>query len=312
MTRLSIVIPVLGDPRHLEDTLLSVLENRPVDCEILVVHAGPYADPYDLGDEVRFVEAERGAGVAACVNRAVAASEAPVVHVLACGMEVDAGWCEVALEHFRDPDIGAVAPVTFDGDDRRKIVSQGLGYRPEGTVRHLRPTSAAGQTLASQHDLCGPDARAAFYRKSALELVGGFSAQVGDGLAGIDLALALRQADFRCVLEPRCMVWAHAAARCGESAFRYGCNVERLFWRWASAHGWLTSLAGHVALLIGQCAIGPWRPSVLVELAGRAWGMLRALFGKRRPKPADIAIAERPSVVVSPQLGKQDRSSRAA
>ena len=60
MPRLSIVIPVLGDPQQLDDTLLSVLENRPANCEILVVHNQPYHDPYNLSDEVRFVEAERG------------------------------------------------------------------------------------------------------------------------------------------------------------------------------------------------------------------------------------------------------------
>jgi len=57
--RLSIVIPVLGDPRKLDDTLVSVLENRPAHCEILVVHNEPYDDPYQLSNEVCFIEAWR-------------------------------------------------------------------------------------------------------------------------------------------------------------------------------------------------------------------------------------------------------------
>ena len=309
MHRLSIVIPVLGDPRQLDDTLLSVLENRPVDCEILVVHNEPYDDPYDLGDEVRFVEAERGAGMAACANRAIALSKAPVVHVLACGAEVSVGWAEAALRHFHDPDIAAVAAVVLDGDDRQRIVSRGLGYRPEGTVWRIGWQS---EIRAFQQDLCGPDALAAFYCKSALRSVGGFAAQVGDALAGIDLALAFGQAGFRCVLEPRCVVWAGGAARCDEPPFRYGRNAERLFWRWASSQGWLPSLAGHVALLAGQCAIGLGRPSVLVQLAGRVWGILQALFGRRRPKPVDVAADEEPSVVTAGHLGEEERWSRVA
>ena len=51
MSRLSIVIPVLGSLDGLEDTLVSVLENRPADCQIVVVLNQPYDDPYDLKDE---------------------------------------------------------------------------------------------------------------------------------------------------------------------------------------------------------------------------------------------------------------------
>ena len=56
MPRLSIVIPVLGNLDRLEDTLVSVLANRPADCQVVVVLDQPYADPYDLKDEVQFIE----------------------------------------------------------------------------------------------------------------------------------------------------------------------------------------------------------------------------------------------------------------
>ena len=68
MPRLSIVIPVLGDSQQLDDTLVSVLENRPANCEILVVHNEPYHDPYHLSDEVQFVEAQCGASMVACIE----------------------------------------------------------------------------------------------------------------------------------------------------------------------------------------------------------------------------------------------------
>ena len=53
--RLAIVISAIGSIESLEGTLVSVLENRPADCEILVVLNRPYSDPYDLQGEVRFV-----------------------------------------------------------------------------------------------------------------------------------------------------------------------------------------------------------------------------------------------------------------
>ena len=49
--RLSIIIPHRND-QLLEETILSVLENRPRDCEIIVAHDGSYCDPYQLVDEV--------------------------------------------------------------------------------------------------------------------------------------------------------------------------------------------------------------------------------------------------------------------
>jgi GT2 family glycosyltransferase len=315
--RLSIVIPVLGGPQQLDDTLLSVLENRPANCEVLVVHNEPYHDPYHLSDEVRFVEAERGASMAACVNRGLDASHSPVVHVLACGIQVSPGWADAALRHFGDPDVAAVGAVVVDRDDSRKIISAGFGYRAEGTAWRLGQQIEPSDILAGQQDFRGPDTLAAFYRKSAVEAVGGLSNWVGDSLAGIDLALALRHAGFRAVLEPQCLAHAGSDAIRAESAFRFGRHAERLFWRWASSHGRLSSLAGHVALAAGQCVIGLWRPSLLLQLAGRAWGLLPAIFTNRRPAQAQPAPEVTPSVVAAPhfataRIREEQRSSRVA
>lgn len=312
MPRLSIIIPLLGDPQQLDDTLLSVLENRPADCEILVVHNQPYPDPYHLGDEVRFVEAERSAGLVDCLNRAVAASRSPVIHVLACGAEVCPGWADAALRHFGNHAVAAVAAVIVHRDDRRQVVSAGLGYRAEGTVWRLGQRHPPEELAALGRDLCGPDIPAAFYRVSAIQAVGGFSPWVGDSLAAIDLALALRRAGFRCALEPQCVAHVGTAAQCTESAFRRGRNAERLFWRWASNQGWLCSLVGHVALLIGQCVIALWRPTMLLQLAGRAWGMVQAAFAQRRPEsPAAASVVAAPHFAVAGRR-QRERPSRVA
>jgi GT2 family glycosyltransferase len=315
--RLSIVIPILGDPQQLDDTLVSVLENRPANCEILIVHNEPYHDPYNLSDEVRFVEARRGAGLAECLNQALVASRAPVVHVLACGVEVGAGWADAAMPHFREPAIAAVAATVLHRGDGRKIFSAGLGYRPEGASWKLvRPYEPDARDTDSE-DLCGPDTLAAFYRKSAIEAVGGFSPWLGDAAVGIDLALALRQAGFRCVWEPRCLAHVGVAAMRDEPAFRRGRQAERLFWRWASSHGWLRSLVSHAALVAGECVIGLWRPSMLVQLVGRACGMLQAALSRRSRKRPEFAICPMPSVVGKPHfaaagLNSEQRTARVA
>ncbi len=317
MPRLSIVIPVLGDPQQLDDTLLSVLENRPASCEIVVVHNRPYHDPYHLGDEVRFIGAERGATMVECLNRGLAASGAPVVHILTCGVQVCSGWADAALRHFGNPDIAAVGAVVLHRDDRRRTISAGLGYRAEGTAWRLEQFNESGDVTACPPEFCGPDTLAAFYRRSVVQSLGGLSSWAGDSLAGIDLALALRRAGFRCVLEPRCVTHVDAAATYVEPAFRRGRNIERLFWRWASSQGWLSSLAAHTALLAGQCVGGLWRPSTFVQLAGRAWGALQLIFTRGRPGAAVPAPLKKPAVIAAPhfstaRLRKGRRSPRAA
>jgi len=319
--RLSIIIAVLGDPNRLDNTLVSVLENRPANCEVLVVHNEPYNDPYELAGEVRFIEAVPWAGMAECLNMGLAAGRAPVVHVLACGVEVRLGWADAALRHFRDADIAAVAAVVQDGRDpskskiKMKILSAGLGYRAEGDVWRLGAGQESDALGEIQEELCGPDILAAFYCRSALEAIGGFWPSATDALVGIEVALSLEQIGFRCVSEPECRVTA-AAALADRPGFRRGRDAERLFWRWAARHGRRRSLLGHVALVTGECVVGLWRPSLWSQLAGRVVGAIQAIFTKPRPKPAETIDAA-PAILAMPQLTAapfrpQQRSARAA
>ena len=224
MLRLSIVIPVLGDQKPLDDTLVSILENRPANCELLVVHNAPYDDPYGLAGEVQFVQAPDGAGFVECLNLGLSASRAPVVHLLACGVEVRAGWAEAALRHFRNPEVAAVAPVLLHHDDHQTVVSAGLGYRAEGVVWRVGRGRTPDEVGEDEDNVCGPDALAGFYRRSAVEAVGGFSPSPADTLATIEVALSLRQAGFRCVVEPDCQAKVNSAAVRDKVGFRHGCH----------------------------------------------------------------------------------------
>jgi hypothetical protein len=317
--RLSIVIPVLGDPKLLDDTLVSVLENRPSNCELVVVHNEPYNDPYELVGEVEFVQAPRRAGFAECVNLGLSASRAPVVHVLACGVEVQAGWANAAMRHFRDPEVAAVTPVMLHSDDRDTVISAGLGYRAEGIAWRLGQGRTPQQVVEDPDELCGPDALAAFYRRSALEAVGGFSSAAVETLAAVDLALSLQQAGYRCMVEPNSLAQVDAARVCDKPGFRHGRDAERLFWRWASAHGRMRSVAAHAALVAGECVIGLWRPFMLMHLAGRVVGVIGAALGKRRTTSFKSIDVDEPAILTMPQLGvsaqdqgEEQSSTRAA
>ena len=127
MPRLAIVISAVGKIESLEGTFLSVLENRPSDCEVIVALNQPYSDPYDLKDEVRFVEAAGRPSAIGALNQALAASRAPFVHLLARGCEVTDGWADRALSRFGDRQVASVAPVVCDAQDRERIFAAGVG-----------------------------------------------------------------------------------------------------------------------------------------------------------------------------------------
>ncbi len=271
MARLAIVISAVDRIELLEGTLVSVLENRPADCEIVAALNEPYSDPYDLKDEVRFVQSAPGTSAIDCIQRALAATRAPFVHLLSSGCTVTDGWTELPLARFGDRQVGAVAPLVMDAEHHDRIFAAGLGYRPSGR-RYLvnrGRTQLASDAACSMVGACG---FAAFYRKAALDLVGGPSPQLGAAQADVDLALTLAKAGFTCVLEPQSRVFAaNDVDAKGESAYAKALHDERLFWRNLPASRRLRAMVQHAALVGVELLAGFPRPRMLAQLAARVW-----------------------------------------
>lgn len=266
MPRLSIVLPVLGDPAQMEDSLISVLENRPEACEILVVLTQPYDDPYDLKDEVHFLQAPQGAGLVEALNCGIAASQAELLHVLSCGVQAREGWCEAALERFEDPCVAAVIPLLLDAEHRGLVVSAGATYQRWGRVcplRKYRTSRPRGDVLPD------PDFATAFYRKSALEETGPLSTCFGRRLATVALGLTLMDAGYRCMVEPASRMLACRARAQRENPVVRGWAAERLFWRRLRKKNRLKNIAGHALLVAGETATGLIHPSHFLQFVGR-------------------------------------------
>jgi cellulose synthase/poly-beta-1,6-N-acetylglucosamine synthase-like glycosyltransferase len=278
--RLSIIIPALGNSARLESTLVSVLENRPPDCEIIVVHTGEYNDPYDLAGEICFLEMPAGTSLVGCINRAIDSSCGPVVHLLAAGVQVTERWTEAAMLRFQDPRVAAVAPVMTDILDRTRTIAAGLNYN----CRRGRLVNTNGGSDTDSPTVVGPILQAAFFRRSALELLGGFSTEVGDELADVDTALILRYAGYCSAVEPRCVVLASASQIMPTAVgFREGLAAERLFWRTAPITGWAKSLGAHPLGVIGDFIatlprLGAWSAMLGRFLAVCQLGKYRAHY----------------------------------
>ncbi len=200
MPRISIIIAHQQDQR-LEDTLLSVLESRPRDCEIIVAHDGSYSDPYQLADEVLFVETNASCSVTTKLNEALYAACAPVVHILSEGVKVTEGWCEAPAMRIARQESVAIAPLIETHDGKRVYAGldqQRLAARGLQTVRNQNyPTNCAGPLLA-----------AGFYSRKLLLGLGGLLESVDSGVADVDLALTLHDINVPCDVEARSIVRA--------------------------------------------------------------------------------------------------------
>ncbi|MBN1589398.1 MAG: hypothetical protein JW888_07780 [Pirellulales bacterium] len=291
MARLSIIIPHSGSVQRLENTLVSVLENRPDDSQIVVVQSEVYDDPYDLKGEVTFVYTPIGTDNVRCLNVGIDMSDAPVVHLLLPGIEVTPGWADAALRHFADPTVAAVAPLLVHGQTDG-ILTAGLEYRPSGAVRPVGHGQSATKTLGDFSNVAGPDPRAAFYRKSMLRRVDRFCIGFDEQTAGADLALRLIAAGGRCVVESDSRVRAVDLPRRRTSAFCRAMQNERIFWRWAPHGGWLRGLTGHLGQAVVDVASEFPGPGMLGSLLGHLLGACRSPAQRREHRRLMSLCAE--------------------
>ncbi len=298
MTRLSIVIPVLGNVAELERTLVSVLANRPDDCEVLAILNTDYDDPYNLAEEVRFLAARPRSRYIECANVGIARSEAPIVHILSAGMEVQEGWADAALESFDNPQVAAVAPLILSSDDSHRPLSAGVMYRSGGT-RVTRSLRTAEKLLGpdQQHTLFGPSSSAAFYRVGALDAVGGgLPNTLGNDLADIQLAMELHATGYESVFDPRVEILADELPSWDGHGFRHGLHAERMFWLHAAERGKLKSLFLHPFTVLADAVSSLPSPAVFTQLLGRLAGCLPSGFSQQTTH----RVAQRPAVESAP------------
>jgi hypothetical protein len=273
------LIPFLGNRDSLENTLASVLQNRPEDAEIVVALGQEYDDPYQLGEEVRFVGADAATGLIPVLNRGFEACRAPIVHTLACGAAVCDGWADQALKRFVDRRVASVAPLIVQAEEPQRIWAAGLEYlsgesRPRGQ-------GVLADSLASVGGrLIGPSIVAGFYRRAALgdgRLP--FDPELGPSFADADLALRLFEAGYSTACEPESLVLQpQPPARAG--GWRHARQAERLFWRHAHEHGRVRSLAAHLLAVAREFVRSAPHPRAFAQLGGRClagceWGAMR-------------------------------------
>ena len=289
--RLSIVIPAPGDEATLEETLVSVPENRPEDSEIVVVLGFGYHDPWSVGEEVRFIQAPIGSNRVACINLGLAASTGRIVHVLAAGWRATPFWTDVAVEHFNNEQVAAVVPLEVASDDSDRIVATGIEVGSGGRRVMLRPWGDTARVQGFHKEdypsPSGPTLEAGFWSRQMINrLTFGFCPACGDEYADADMAVSLQATGGRVVFEPTSKIVAAPERHRPQPAFKAGLYGERLFWRSIAAEPLPQSLVLHVVEILRHALVrAPL--GTLPVLAGRLVALLQ--FGMYIPRFRELS-----------------------
>ena len=220
--------------------------------------------------QVRCLRLPRRRGFCAAVNAGIAIANGAVVELLNDDTEVGAGWAEAALAHFADPRVAAVAPLVLWGPPGStavpRIDSAGDGYFVGGVAGKRGHGVVLTERFLRAGPVFGASASSAFYRRAALQEVGGFPESFGAYFEDVDVAFRLHWAGYRAVYEPAARVWHRVSSshvRSRRLLEQQARNEERVFWRNLPAPLLARGLPLHAAVLLAK-ALRRWHEGHLL------------------------------------------------
>ncbi len=267
MPRLSIIVPHLHDDSALELTLLSILENREIDFEILIAHDGQYRDPYALDhDEAILIESASGASFTEQINLAVASACSPAIQVLLPGCVVEQQWCEEALDLLTHSDVAAVCQPVVDASSKEVY----LGLAGD-SLPHRRVTS-------SSHNVAGPLLCGGVFRKGTLKNIAGWLEPCQREIAEVDFALMMSAMALRIEVAQEVTVQAPKRVVTGQEA---GYEIGRACGQLACAYASIEEsgvVIDSLAKRLGHLAGGLMNPKTVAERLGWVMGIRDRTF----------------------------------
>jgi hypothetical protein len=312
VSRLSIVIPCLGGAAEFDGTLVSVLQHRPADCEVLVLHTEAYDDPYDLSGEVRFIECQSDS-VIDLLNIGLQQANGEVLHVVGCGLEATEHWTQPALAHFDDPEIAAVSPIILEANGE-SLIAAGVAWSWGGARRVIddRRVISAGSGRR-RAKILGPTLAAAFYRRDVVAALGGFDASLGDELADVSLALDIRAIGRLHICEAGAqLIQRSERASAGSREFAKGRAAERLFWRHATARGLLMGVGFHIYAVASDLLGKLPGVSTVASVIGRIASLIEIGALERHERQLAAALEQLGKLAAERKSARKSSGQRAA
>jgi hypothetical protein len=260
--RLSIIVPYQQNDSTIESTLLSLLENRPENVEILLAHDGSYSDPYGLGnDELVIIDCDTRTNQIGLINQAVAASCSPVIQVIIPGTTVENGWTESAVSHFEDDAVAAVSPVT---------VCENAEYFGIGANELPRRAIIVDD---HRHHECVPMINGGFFRRRTLLALNGFF-EVGSREASeVEMGLAIQMLGYDAVLDHDSVITTSKTNFASQTgAYALGQLTGQLALAYSLIEGSQIVIEPLMTRL-GRLATGLMNPSAVAERLGWVFGI---------------------------------------
>ncbi len=287
----SVVIPSFRRADLLTLCLASLKLHAPDNTEILVVDDGSehaaISEAALCFPGVRVIRLSRQSGFCIAANIGIDSANAPIIELLNDDTEVTAGWAEAALACFRNPAVVAVAPLVLQLDAvglaiglAPLIDSAGDNYDSGGFAqKRCHDRRLDDSTVLTSQRVWGASANAAFYRRDAVRVAGGFPDDFGAYFEDVDLAHRLNRRGGVTLFQPASVVWHRVSASYGRKPSReilvqQSRNEERVFWRNIGGTGSLIrNLPRHATVLIAKAFRRLQEGTLVPWLQGRwqAW-----------------------------------------
>ncbi len=195
MPRLSIIVPYLENDAQFESTILSILENRSTDFELIIPHRGDFSDPYRLGgDEAVLIECSPSDSLITRINLATSAACSAVVETLLPGTVVQSGWAEAGLSLLSDSSVHAVCMPLIDPQTEAPYI--GLDGR---AIPHRRVTSSVNSCVGPL--LCG-----GLLRRKTMCTLGGWFDHPMIEVAELELAILAEEINLLIECSPESLI----------------------------------------------------------------------------------------------------------
>lgn len=311
MPRLSLIVPFQCDSQALENTLVSVLELRSPDDELLIVHRGEYQDPYGLqGNEAKVLETPASTSLAEQLNIAVQNATGDVLQVVLPGTVLEHDWCVDALAAFDELDVDMIAlGVSGSG-------ANSLQYGFEADLIPQRRATGEASKIA------GPLLAGTMIRRSAIECLGGWNTKIPGDLIDFELCLMAKLLGLQVGVVEGSSVTCDESRSMVLSHYELGRSIGQL----ACAFSEISDSAIVIEPLVrrlGHLASGLVSPKLAAERLGWVLGVRdRSWSGAigKRVESAKVAFADRSrewerlrTIVPSPNFqGAQRDSARKA
>ncbi|MFZ4468948.1 MAG: glycosyltransferase family 2 protein [Pirellula sp.] len=284
MPRLSLIVPFQCDSQALENTLVSVLELRSPDDELLIVHRGEYQDPYGLqGNEAKVLETPASTSLAEQLNIAVQNATGDVLQVVLPGTVLEHDWCVDALAAFDELDVDMIAlGVSGSG-------ANSLQYGFEADLIPQRLATGEASKIA------GPLLAGTMIRRSAIECLGGWNTKIPGDLIDFELCLMAKLLGIQVGVVEGSSVTCDESRSMVLSHYELGRSIGQL----ACAFSEISDSAIVIEPLVrrlGHLASGLVSPKLAAERLGWVLGVRdRSWSGAigKRVESAQVAFADR-------------------